>query len=31
MHLNGETAVQTRKVAATYLTNNDVIISVVMP
>ena len=30
MHLNSETAVQTGQVAATCLTNNDVILSVVM-
>ena len=30
MHLNGETAVQTGKMAATCLTNNDVILSVVI-
>ena len=29
MHLNGEIAVQTEKVAATCLTNSDVILSVV--
>ena len=28
MHLHGETAIQTGKVAATYLTNNDVLLSV---